>query len=133
MQNETSTPWVPIQDDTFISRIGDVQERQCGDMIEIGIKTTERQKNLGGIVHGGVMMALFDRTIGINCRNARPDTRMATATLTVNMLRQVKVGDFLTFQCRLRKKGRKAFFADADAHVGDKLVGTASGIWITVS
>jgi uncharacterized protein (TIGR00369 family) len=132
METQMASPWMPHQDDTFISQIGDVQERQCGDMIEIGLKTTERQKNLSGVVHGGAIMALFDRTIGINCRRARPDTRMATATMTVNMLRQVQVGDFLTFQCRLRKKGRKAYFADAEAHVGDTLVGTACGVWITV-
>ena len=132
MKNKTDADWIPHRDDTFISQIGDVQERRRESMIEIGLQTTERQKNLSGIVHGGVIMALFDRTIGINCRDSRPETRMATATITVNMLRQVHVGDFLIFRCRLRKKGRKAYFADAEALVGDRLVGTACGVWMTI-
>jgi acyl-coenzyme A thioesterase PaaI-like protein len=57
---------------------------------------------------------------------------MATASMTVNFLRQVQIGDFLTVSCRLRKKGRKAMFADADVWVGDKLVATACGICMKV-
>lgn len=122
--------WSAHDTDTFIGQIGGVQERWRDGSLEVALLTNMRHRNLSGIVHGGVIMALFDRVIGINCRNASPDEPMATATITVNLMRQVRVGDFVEFRCRLRKKGRKAFFGDAEAWVGEKLVATAGGVWM---
>ncbi|MFC7706316.1 PaaI family thioesterase [Plastorhodobacter daqingensis] len=125
--------WQPLADDTFIGGMGEVLERRRDGLVEIALPTTERHKNLSGVVHGGVVMALFDRAIGVNCRDASPNERMATATITINLMRQVRVGDFIEFRCRLRKKGRKAYFADAEAWVADKLVATATGVWMKVA
>lgn len=133
MSGHEQDGWEPHIDDTFISSIGDVLERQRDNLVEIALRTTERHKNLSGIVHGGVLMALFDRVMGINCRNTNTEHRMATATMTVNMMRAVRVGEFVEFRCRLRKKGRKAYFTDAEAWVGDKLVATANGVWMTIN
>lgn len=133
MQADPDTDWIPHVDDTFIGEIGGVLQRRRNGAIQIGLRSTQRHKNLSGIVHGGLVMALFDRAIGVNCRLACPNERMATASMTVNLMRQVRVGDFIEFRCNLRKQGRKAFFADAEAWVGDKLVATASGVWMKVA
>jgi uncharacterized protein (TIGR00369 family) len=124
--------WVPHVDDTYIGALGTVLERRRDGLLEIGLLTDERHKNLSGIVHGGVMMALVDRAIGINCREAGGGEPMATASLTVNFARAVKVGDFVEVACRLRRVGRNAIFADGEAHVGDRLVVTATGLWMKV-
>jgi uncharacterized protein (TIGR00369 family) len=133
VQSREQDGWQLLADDTFIGGMGEVLERRRDGLVEIALRTTERHRNLSGVVHGGVVMALFDRAIGVNCRNARPDERMATATITINLMRQVQVGDFIEFRCRLRKEGRKAYFADAEAWVADKLVATATGVWMTVA
>ena len=112
--------------------MGAVFERMRNGRIEIALQTDERHKNLSGFVHGGVMMTLFDRTVGINCRQDCDGARIATATMTVNFLRQVAVGDFLRMTCDLRKKGRTTIFADAEATVGDRLVATASGLMMRI-
>ena len=130
--SEPHDAWRPHDDGTYVAGIGNVVERRRDDAIEIGLQTDDRHRNLSGIVHGGVVMTLIDRTVGINCREASPDARMATATLTVNFLRAVQVGDFLAVRCVLRKCGRKAIFADAEAFVGDRLVATATGTWMKV-
>jgi uncharacterized protein (TIGR00369 family) len=122
--------WIPHDDDTYIGGMGTVVERRRNGRIEIGLQTEERHKNLSGIVHGGVVMALLDRTIGINCREAAAGERMATASLTVNFARAIKVGDFIRISCDLKKTGRKAIFANAEAFVGNKVVATATGIWM---
>ena len=132
----TRTPetegWTPHGDGTYVGQLGLVYERVTDLGIEIALQTDERHINLSGIVHGGVLMTLLDRTVGINCRATAPGVRMATATLTVNFLRQVQIGDFITLTCQLTKKGRKAVFANAEAWVDDKLVATATGICMTV-
>jgi uncharacterized protein (TIGR00369 family) len=122
--------WRDHADDTYVGRLGKVVERQRGDAIEIGLHTDEGHVNLSGIVHGGVIMTLFDRTMGINCRAVAPEERMVTATISIDFLRPVRVGDFVRLTCRLKKKGRTAIFADAEAYVGENLVATATGLWM---
>jgi uncharacterized protein (TIGR00369 family) len=124
--------WRDHSDDTYVGRLGKVVERRREDAIEIGLHTEANHVNLSGVVHGGVLMTLFDRTMGINCRAVAAGERMATATLTVDFLRPVRVGDFLRLTCRLKKKGRTAIFADAEAYVGEDLVATATGLWMKV-
>jgi acyl-coenzyme A thioesterase PaaI-like protein len=75
-------------------------------------------------------MTLLDRTVGVNCRAASMGEPMATASLTVNFLQRVRVGERIEFRCHLRRKGRKTWFADAEAWVDDRLVATATGLWL---
>lgn len=132
LQGTESPDWVPHKNDGYIGGMGGVFERRRNGLIEIGLQTEDRHRNLSGIVHGGVVMALFDRTVGINCREAARGVRMGTASLTVNFLRQIRVGEFVEVSCVLRKQGRKAIFADASATVDGRLVGTATGVWMRV-
>jgi uncharacterized protein (TIGR00369 family) len=120
--------WTAHSDETFLARMGPVVERRRDGMIEIGLQTDDSHKNLSGIVHGGIAMTLIDRAIGLNCRAVADGDPMSTATLTVNFLRRIKVGDFMTVSCVLTRKGRKAMFANAQVHVGDQLAATATGI-----
>jgi uncharacterized protein (TIGR00369 family) len=125
--------WELHVDGTYVAGMGDVFERCRDGVIEIALQTDDRHKNLSGIVQGGIVMTLIDRTIGINCRAVAEGEPMATATLTINFLRPIRVGDFVSISCRLRKKGRKSIFADADAWVGDRLVATAAGVYMKVA
>lgn len=133
LQGTTSTDWVPHRNEGFVGGLGQIFERRRDGLLEIGLQTDDSHRNLSGILHGGVMMTLIDRTIGINCRETAKGERMATASLMVNFLRQAKVGDFVEVRCCLRKEGQKAIFADASAHVGDRLIGTGSGVWMKVA
>lgn len=125
--------WVRHEADTFAGRLGMVLERPRDGGIEMALRSDDTHRNLGGILHGGVIMTMFDRTMGINCRNAVPGARFVMASMNVNFLRQVAIGDFLVMTCRLRKTGRRAIFADAEARVGEALVATASGVVMQVA
>ncbi len=127
---EQPSPWEACADDTFVARLGSVRQRISDGLIEISLQTDETHANLSGIVHGGVIMTLIDRVIGVNCRRASGGIPMVTASLTVNFLRPVAVGDRLTASCVLRKRGRTAYFADGLACVTDTLVATATGTWL---
>lgn len=128
-----SPDWVPHRSEGFVGGLGEIVERRRGGLLEIGLHTADSHRNLSGIVHGGVMMTLIDRTIGINCREAAAGERMATASLTVNFMRQARVGDFIEVRCTLRKEGRKVIFADAFVYVGDKLIGGGTGVFMKVA
>jgi len=133
MDDPMRAGWEAHEADTFAGRLGVVLQRERNGGIDMALQTDDRHKNLGGIVHGGVIMTLFDRTIGVNCRNSMADARFVMATMNVNFLRQVRIGDFLVMTCRLRKEGRRAIFADAEATVGDTVVATASGMAMRIT
>jgi acyl-coenzyme A thioesterase PaaI-like protein len=73
--------WVPHTPDSFVgSTLQEVLKRRRGKLVKIGLRAGDNHKNLSGVIHGGVDMALFDPTIGINGREAFPGERMATAS-----------------------------------------------------
>lgn len=126
--------WTRHIDDTFATSIGEVWQRTRDGGIEIALQTDDRHRNIGGNVHGGVIMTILDRTVGVNCRALlEQGARLGTATLTVNFLRPVKAGDLFRTTCRVRKQGRKSYFVDAEGWVGDKLTATATGILMRMS
>ncbi|MCI5075382.1 PaaI family thioesterase [Oricola sp.] len=127
-----SDGWVPMPDDTYVGALGALFKRPGDEGTEIGLSTTERHCNLSGNVHGGVLMTLFDRCAGLLAHAAMPGSPIATASMTVNFTRSVKPGAFIRISGRLRKAGHTAVFADCDAWVGDRLVGTASGLLMRV-
>jgi uncharacterized protein (TIGR00369 family) len=124
--------WQRHETETFAGQMGEVYERRTEVGIQIALATDDRHRNLSGIVHGGVVMTLFDRAMGINARAAIPGARFVMASINVNFLRQVRIGEFLVMQGRVRKTGQRMVFADAEAHVGDVLVATASGVLMRV-
>ena len=127
-----SEGWVPHADETFIAGLGKVYERRRDGLLEIGLQTGDTHRNRSGVVHGGVVMALLDRVMGFNCREAAGGIRMATASLTVNFTRPISIGDFIALACKLRRVGRNAVFADGEAWVGEQIVATATGVWMRV-
>jgi uncharacterized protein (TIGR00369 family) len=127
---ELDGEWRSLSDDGFTGTIGPLNYRERDDLVEVLLLTSSKHKNLSGIVHGGVIMTLIDRVIGLNCARKRPGERTPTASLTVNFLRSVRVGEPLLAKCILRKLGRNALFVDAEVYVADILVATGTGTYL---
>ena len=124
--------WVAVDDGTFISTIGNVFQRRNGGLWEIALPTEPRHQNLSGAVHGGIYMALMDRVLGVNIREASPARRMATVSLTVHFQRSTRPGDLLIATCEITRLGRKSGFGDARVCVGDRIVATGTGVFMSV-
>lgn len=124
--------WMPHEDDTYIGGMGDVYERTRNGLVEIALQTDSRHRNLGGIVHGGVVMSLMDRVIGINCRLAAKGHRMVTANLNISFIGAIQVGGFITLSCQMNRVGRRTIFGDGRAEVDGRLVATASGVFLKI-
>lgn len=122
----TASGWVADDDGTFVTSMGRMYVRRVDGRVEVALQTDDRHKNLSGFVHGGVIMTLMDRAMGINCREATTG-RSVTATITVNFLNAVRPGELIQTSCRLTRIGRTLIFADSHAHVGDRIIASASG------
>lgn len=124
--------WTPVDDETFLSTIGQVLQRKRDGKLEVGLLTDPRHRNRSNIVNGGVYMTLIDRALGLTCRMMGGGRRMATASLTVNFLRPAMIGDFLHVTCNVSKNGRKAAFGEATLKVDGVVCCTATGVFMTV-
>ncbi len=127
----TEDGWTLSNDDTFVSKLGQIYVRRYEDGCELGLFAEDHLKNLSGLVHGGALMALLDRAGGITARAATGD-RVVTASMTVNFLQATPLGTRITIRCRIRKTGRRSLFTHADAFSEDTLVATATGIFMRV-
>ena len=123
----SASGWVADDDGTFVGAMGKIYLRRVDGRVEVALQTEERHRNLSGYVHGGVIMTLMDRAMGINCREAAGG-RAVTMTITVNFVDPVRTGDFVRTTCKLAKVGRSVIFAEGEAYVGDHIVATASCI-----
>lgn len=122
--------WQILRDETFIGHIGSVYTRPAEGCDELAILTRPIHRNLSGGVHGGILMSLFDRAMGWHVRGLHPGESFATASMTVEFVRPIRVGDFVRIRPVLTKDGRKAVFIRAEAQVGEKMVGAATATFL---
>lgn len=124
--------WRLLQDETFIGQIGSVYTRQAEGCEEFGILALPAHRNMSGTVHGGILMSLFDRAMGRHVRGLHPGEPFATAVMTVEFLRRVRVGEFIRVRPIVTKDGRRAVFMRGEAHVGERMVGAASATFLAI-
>ena len=77
----------------------------------------ERHCTIGGILHGGVFMALADTLGGIGAfLNLPPETRTTTVESKTNFFRSAAIGAKVTAKSRLINKGRTLLLWQTEIH-----------------
>lgn len=131
-EQDNNADWQRYHDKSFISHIGPVLERWTREGRELALPTHSMHQNLSGMVHGGVIMSMLDRIMGEGVRDLRPGERFATASMTIDFLRGIMVGEVIHFRSHALKVGRKAINTRGEAWVGDKLCASTSAIFMAV-
>lgn len=85
-----------------------------------------------GIVHGGVMAALLDATIGNAAASlAPPGHDLVTAQLNINFIRPVRLGETLVGRAQVDHSGRRTAVAHGDLRTDTgALAATGSGTFL---
>jgi len=114
----------------FKEAIGFYLEEWTPGRAVMSLDLDDRHMNRRGVVHGGVLMSIFDTACAASGRfctvpgNVR---RCTTVTMTTNFINPVTDG-YLWVEATLAGRGRKMFFPEARAFDGNGvLVATASG------
>lgn len=96
----------------------------------IGLRIEEGHLNYLDIAHGGVVSTLADVAMSyVVHASAMPRLAVSTATLTVNFLAGVKLGDWLVAVARIDRMGRKLAHTTGEIVRGDEAVATMSGVF----
>lgn len=96
----------------------------------VGFLAEERHSNGHlGTIHGGVMMTFADIALGVAVVDAIGEPRCATSQLSYSFTGAGRVGQLVTCRPELVRKTSVLVFVRGLIQVGDKVVGSAEGIF----
>jgi uncharacterized protein (TIGR00369 family) len=114
----------------FVAAVGPVWVQRRDGPPTFGIRIEQRHTNTAGTAHGAMLVALADLALGHGIRAvAGRDLRLATAGLTVDFMRPVRVGDWVETQTDIEHKSRRNVFANCYLVSASHRAVRASGIY----
>lgn len=117
----------------YLDLIGPLFER-ADDPAAVGLAIDERHTNSRGFLHGGVLVAVADVIMGHTAHRSLPaGMALVTASLTTDFPGSARAGDWITGRATTRRVGQRLAFASCDFSSNDRLVLTASGVFLTVT
>jgi uncharacterized protein (TIGR00369 family) len=96
--------------------------------VEHALYILPRHTNGLGLLHGGMLSAMLDAAMGgaVSRGALRPGL---TIQLSVDFLRMARRGEWLIARAQMTHAARDVAFAEAQAFVGRRLIGRASGVF----
>jgi len=92
-----------------------IRKAERGDF-ELEFLAREDMTNPAGIVHGGVLAAMIDETIGVMMYCLSEPTFKASINLITDFLAPAKPGDSLLVKATIKKEGKNLFHAVAEMY-----------------
>ena len=123
--------FVPLpRSSPLLDLLGPVYCRGSGLQLEIGLRADQRHANGRGTVHGGVLATLADVGMGYAMAfSSDPPLPLITASMTLDYLGAVHVGEWLQVRLEHSKRGRQIAFATVSLQVGERVVARANGVF----
>ncbi|OUR79916.1 thioesterase [Alphaproteobacteria bacterium 46_93_T64] len=120
-KSDFTAPWEPIYSNIL------------PDRVQLGLTIAPPHTNSRGFVHGGLIAALSDNTMGITCGVALGDgARLVTASLVTDFISSGEIGEWLLFDAEVLKAGGRLCFAQCIVKANDRLIARASATFSVV-
>ncbi|HEC56142.1 MAG TPA: PaaI family thioesterase [Gammaproteobacteria bacterium] len=114
----------------LLDLLGPAYCRGEGLRLEIGLRADNRHANGRGTVHGGVLATLADIGMGYAMAfSSEPPLPLITASMTLDYLGAVQVGEWIVVRLEHHKRGRQMAFATVSLQVGEKVVARANAVF----
>jgi acyl-coenzyme A thioesterase 13 len=134
LQATTAPPdgFVPYQRSSpYLDLIGPLYESEQ-DPLVVCLWLDHKHANTRGFVHAGLLVALADTILGHTILRGSPASPpIVTASLTTDFIGSAQPGTWLRGQAEVKRHGARVSFANAAFHVDDRLVMTASGVFVS--
>jgi uncharacterized protein (TIGR00369 family) len=117
----------------YLELIGPLYE-SATDPSQVRLLIDDRHTNARGFLHAGVLVAVADTVMGHAIQRTAPATpALVTVSLTSDFAGSAQPGDWLEGRAEVRRRGARVSFAACQFHTGDRLILTASGIFMSVA
>ena len=124
--------WQLYPGEGFFSLVGPLWQREENGTHLYAFKAEAKHHNRRGVVHGGMLMAFADRSMGMTAWYANEQQPQATVQLDMHFVDPVQIGDFVEAKCTVVRRARSLVFMHGELVVGARVVATASGVWKTL-
>jgi acyl-coenzyme A thioesterase PaaI-like protein len=121
--------WSPLDNDMMPAGIGMPWRRRHADTWHYGLQTRPDHANPAGAVHGGILVAFADHTLGCYVEAAASGAPNVTIQLNTHFLSAVTPGAFLELRGEVTRATGSLVFVRGIITVGDQGVVAADGIW----
>jgi acyl-coenzyme A thioesterase PaaI-like protein len=128
----TAAGWSIMDDDGFIHLVGPVWHRIVGIDHEFAIVGQDKHRNRRGVVQGGVLMTLADRSCGMTARAVSGADALATVQMDTFFVDAARIGELMISRPKAVRSTRSLIFMSTEVCVGDRVVATAHGVFKTV-
>lgn len=124
-----ATGWTAIDDGGFIDLVGPLWYRQQDGAYEYAIVGQEKHRNRRGVVQGGLLMTLADRTCGMTGRFVSGVSSLATVQFGMQFVDGAKIGELLVSKPRVIRSTRSLIFMATDIIADDRVLASATGVF----
>jgi acyl-coenzyme A thioesterase PaaI-like protein len=121
--------WSTIDDDGFINLVGPLWRRMNGADPEYAIVAQEKHRNRRGVVQGGLLMTLADRTCGMTARFVSGAETMATVQMDTHFVDAARIGEVMISRPRVVRVTKSLIFMATEVTVEGRCVVTANGVF----
>ncbi len=123
------TGWTPLNNDMMPAGIGMPWRKRQADTWIYGLMTRADHANPAGAVHGGVLVAFADHTLGCYVEAAADGAPNVTIQLNTHFLAAVDPGSFLELRGEVTRATGSLVFVRGIIAVGERDVAAVDGIW----
>jgi acyl-coenzyme A thioesterase PaaI-like protein len=113
--------------------IGPLWQQGEGQDLTFGFLAEEKHLNRRGVVHGGMLMAFADQSLGLTAREIIGGLPQATIQLDTHFIAPAVAGEFITVRAEVVRRTRSILFMRGTLAVGERAVATSQGIWKVLS
>lgn len=121
--------WQVLPERGFPVHVGTFYVKQSDDGWRYGFVAEPRHANVGGVVHGGMLMTFVDDMLGISVWQAVERQPVSTIQLNSRFVSPARPGDFVECVPELQRVTRSVVFIRGELFVGNRLVLSADGVW----
>lgn len=124
--------WSIMDDDGFIHFVGPMWHRIVHGAHEFAILGQDKHRNRRGVVQGGAVMTLADRSCGMAAREAAGVEALATVQMDTYFVDAARIGDLMISRPKVVRATKSLIFMSTEVSVNDHVVATAHGVFKTV-
>jgi acyl-coenzyme A thioesterase PaaI-like protein len=124
--------WSIMVDDGFIHLVGPMWHRTIEAGHEFAILGQDKHRNRRGVVQGGVVMTLADRSCGMAARAAAGAEALATVQMDTYFIDAARIGELMISRPKAVRTTKSLIFMTAEISVSDRVVATAHGVFKVV-
>lgn len=130
MNDQAPEGWERFEDAGFIDLVGPIHQRkEASGVRAFGFAAGEKHANLIGLVHGGMLMTLADRALGVGAWDAAKGRPCVTIQFDMQFVSAAKMGEFVAVRPEVVRVTSSLVFMRGEATAGERVVAAANGVW----